>query len=183
MVRVQYCTLPELASTLCDLSMAYRTIPTSQPWFTSMGLFDPLADPPGPRYYYLPGHNFGLVSAVVNFNRFPELVVVSARALAAVPVDHYYDDLIVADTNNRRASNQNVGYTPDHGLGGSDRSNRKRDTLYVFRKRVGKSSRARVMMSTTRERMHFSSRARVIMITKRERTHLRCQFNFETPSC
>ena len=68
---------------LADLAMAYRTVPTSQPWYTAVGFFDPLSVPPGPRYYYLPGHNFGLVSAVVNFNRYPELVVVAVRAFCA----------------------------------------------------------------------------------------------------
>jgi len=33
----------------------------------------------------------------VNFNRFPELVVTAARALAAVPAEHYYDDFLVPD--------------------------------------------------------------------------------------
>ena len=35
--------------------------------------------------------------AVVNFNRYPELVVVAARALLFAPCDHYYDDFICAD--------------------------------------------------------------------------------------
>ena len=82
---------------LADLSMAYRTVPVSQPWYTVFGIFDPYATPPGPAYYFLPGHNFGLQSAVVNFNRFPELVVVAARAMALAPADHYYDDFIVPD--------------------------------------------------------------------------------------
>jgi hypothetical protein len=73
---------------MADLAMAYRTIPTSQPWFTTVGFFNPTSIPPRPEYYWLPGHNFGLASAVVNFNRYPEFVVVSLRALYAVPVDH-----------------------------------------------------------------------------------------------
>ena len=51
-----------------------------------------------------PGHNFGLASAVVNFNRYPEFVVVSLRALYAVPVDHYYDDFIIPDLEVGRRS-------------------------------------------------------------------------------
>ena len=90
-------SFPALTLALCDLAMAYRTVPTSQPWLTTMAFYDPRATPPGPRYYYLPGHNFGLVSAVVNFNRFPELVVVIARVLVALPAEHYYDDFIVPD--------------------------------------------------------------------------------------
>ena len=86
-----------LVIAMADLAMAYRTIPTSQPWFTTVGFFHPTSSPPRPEYYWLPGHNFGLASAVVNFNRYPEFVVVSLRALYAVPVDHYYDDFILTD--------------------------------------------------------------------------------------
>ena len=86
-----------LVTFLADLSMAYRTVPTSQPWYTTIAFFDPLASPPGPRYFWLPGHNFGLLSAVVNFNRFPELVVVVCRAFCALAIDHYYDDFIAVD--------------------------------------------------------------------------------------
>ena len=88
---------PAMTVALADLTMAYRCSPSAQPWFTSIGFFNPDIQPPRPQYYYLPGHNFGLASAVVNFNRYPELVVVAARALAAVPVDHYYDDFIILD--------------------------------------------------------------------------------------
>ena len=85
-----------VAVALADLASAYRTIPTSQPWFTAFAMWDPAAE--RVHFYFLPGHNFGLTSAVVNFNRFPELVVVAVRALAAVPCDHYFDDIIVADS-------------------------------------------------------------------------------------
>ncbi|MDC0526132.1 hypothetical protein OAO87_03940, partial [bacterium] len=89
--------VPATYTALADLAMAYRTVPTSQPWYTSIAFYDPRAAPPGPRYYYLPGHNFGLLSAVVNFNRFPELVVVAVRAFCALAIDHYYDDFILVD--------------------------------------------------------------------------------------
>jgi hypothetical protein len=87
--------MPPMTIALADLSMAYRTSPTSQPWFTTFCFFNPSST--RAEFYYLPGHNFGLVSAVVNFNRYPELVVVAARAIAAVPAEHYYDDFIIAD--------------------------------------------------------------------------------------
>eukprot|EP00900_Chrysochromulina_parva_P014490 jgi/Chrpa1/23041/Chrysochromulina_OHIO_Genome00025716-RA len=86
--------------------MAYRLIPCSQPWFTTFGFFDPTVVPPRPQYYWLPGHTFGHAASVVNFNRFGELLVIAARALAAVPVEHYVDDFII----------------PDLSLGGSDAS-------------------------------------------------------------
>ena len=89
--------LRDLTVTLLDLRAAYRTVPTSQPWYTSVAIFNNIVIPPRTELYYLPGHNFGLASAVVNFNRFPELVVVMARAITALPVDHFYDDFIVTD--------------------------------------------------------------------------------------
>ena len=85
---------------LADLTMAYRTIPTSQPWFTSFATLNPITDPPSVEYYYLPGHPFGLASAVVNFNRFPELISVVLRLAAACPFDHFYDDFIGVDIGN-----------------------------------------------------------------------------------
>ena len=93
-----------LVVAMADLSMAYRTIPTSQPWYTAIGFFNPTSRPPAPEYYWLPGHNFGLASAVVNFNRYPELIVVALRALFALIIDHYYDDFIIPDLEVGRRS-------------------------------------------------------------------------------
>ena len=76
----------EMRMVLLDLASAYRTIPTSQPWMTTVAFYNPARM--RPEFYYLPGHNFGLVSSVVNFNRFPELVVVAARAMFAVWAEH-----------------------------------------------------------------------------------------------
>ena len=89
---------PPMSVALCDLTMAYRTIPTCQPWYTCFAFFNPEASPPSPEIYYTPGHNFGLISAVVNFNRHPEAIVAVSRALLDVPVDHYFDDFIAADS-------------------------------------------------------------------------------------
>ena len=77
---------PDMRMVLLDLASAYRTIPTSQPWFTAVAFYNPRRL--RPEFFYLPGHNFGLVSSVVNFNRFPELVVVAARAMFAVWAEH-----------------------------------------------------------------------------------------------
>ena len=87
-VAAHHARLPPPAMQICllDLASAYRTIPTSQPWLTSVVFYNPTRQ--RTELYYLPGHNFGLVSSVVNFNRYPELVVVAARALFAVPADH-----------------------------------------------------------------------------------------------
>ena len=87
--------LRPMTVTLLDLSMAYRTVPTCQPWYTSIGIYNPAAH--RAEFYWLPGHNFGLTSAVVNFNRYPEFVVVVLRASLAIPAEHYFDDLLGPD--------------------------------------------------------------------------------------
>ena len=56
-----------------------------------------LADESDKARRRLLGHNFGLGAAVVNFNRYPELVVVVARAVCFVAADHCYDDFLVLD--------------------------------------------------------------------------------------
>ena len=89
---------PGLTSALADLTMAYRTIPSSQPWLTCFGHLDTGRTPPAPSYYFLPGHNFGLTSSVVNFNRYAETVAVLSSVYGGVVADHYYDDFIVVDT-------------------------------------------------------------------------------------
>ena len=87
-----------------DLFAAYRRVPTSQPEFTVVAVYcyeaepeagaPPLApeDAGAVRYCEVPGHNFGLQSAVVNFNRFPELAVAVSRRLMWIVNEHYFDD-------------------------------------------------------------------------------------------
>ena len=97
---------PGITTTLLDLAAAYRTIPTSQPWFTTFGIYHPTRE--RPEYYWLPGHNFGLVSAVVNFNLYPEFAVICMRALFSVAVEHYFDDLIAPDLSHGDTSAREV---------------------------------------------------------------------------
>ena len=89
--------VPRMSVAMLDLRAAYRSIPTAQPWWTAFAIHNPLASPPRAEIYLVPGHNFGLVSAVVNFNRFPELVTIAMRAIFAAPMEHYFDDFILPD--------------------------------------------------------------------------------------
>ena len=73
-----------------DLAAAYRHVPTSQPEYTNVAVWD--EDHKRVVYVEVPGHNFGLKSAVVNFNRFPALGVAIARRLCWCVVEHFYDD-------------------------------------------------------------------------------------------
>jgi hypothetical protein len=57
-----------------------------------------------PYFFILPGHNFGLLSAVVNFNRISRFFVEAARSLGAVTVDGYYDDFTVDEPSDLACS-------------------------------------------------------------------------------
>ena len=78
-----------------DLEAAYRRTPTSQPEYTTVAVFDTDADEV--VYAELPGHNFGLASAVLNFNRGPALFTAAARRLLWVCTEPYYDDSDVSE--------------------------------------------------------------------------------------
>ena len=91
-----------------DLTAAYRFVANSQPEYTVFCVWrfgDGLCQP-GPAFYYIPGHNFGMVSSVLNFNRFPKLMVAIARSLFALPVDQYFDDYYLTDLKVAGSSGQ-----------------------------------------------------------------------------
>lgn len=68
-----------------------RVLPRSlEPEYTNAAVWD--TDKQRVCFVEVPGHNFGLTSAVVNFNRFPELGVTVARRLLWIVTEHFYDD-------------------------------------------------------------------------------------------
>jgi hypothetical protein len=73
-----------------DLRAAYRKVPTSQPQYTLAACWDD--DEDDVKLVAVPGHNFGLTSAVLNFNRGPEMSTVAARRLLWIINEHFYDD-------------------------------------------------------------------------------------------
>ena len=73
-----------------DLRAAYRHVPTAQPEYTLVAVWDD--DKQDVVYCDVPGHNFGLKSAIVNFNRFPERAAVAARRLLWGVTEQYFDD-------------------------------------------------------------------------------------------
>ena len=89
----------EMAIGFEDLTAAYRFLPNSQPHFTVFCVwrFSDGKSVPCPVFYYVPGHNFGMASSVLNFNRFPKLMVAMARSLLALPVSQYFDDYFIMD--------------------------------------------------------------------------------------
>ena len=60
--------------------------------------------------FRVPGHNFGKVSAVLNFNCIPEPVVAFSRRALAVPVTQFYDDQGVHEPSYARGSGQSVHF-------------------------------------------------------------------------
>ena len=89
-----------------DLRAAYRRVPTSQPEYTCVAVWD--NDNEKVVYCEVPGHNFGLTSAVVNFNRFPELATIAARRLLWCVTEHYYDDNDTTELECADATGQEV---------------------------------------------------------------------------
>ena len=73
-----------------DVGAAYRHAPNSQPEYSNVAVWND--DEKCVSYCELPGHNFGLKSAVVNFNRYPEIATCFARRVLWVLSEHYYDD-------------------------------------------------------------------------------------------
>ena len=47
--------------------------------------------------YNVPGQCFGLKSAVLNFNRFPEFSVHCCQRMVSVCVEHFYDDFVTVE--------------------------------------------------------------------------------------
>lgn len=89
-----------------DLRAAYRHVPTRQMRYTNVAVWDD--DRKRVAYCEVPGHNFGLKSAVVNFNRFPELAAVFARRILWVVTEHYYDDNSTAEPSCTGSSGQSA---------------------------------------------------------------------------
>jgi hypothetical protein len=87
-----------------DVRAAYRKVPTSQPEYTCVAVWN--TDAERVVYCIVPGHNFGLTSAVANYCRSPELVMCAARRLAWVLNEHYVDDHDICEPESAGDSGQ-----------------------------------------------------------------------------
>ena len=126
----------EMAIGFEDLTAAYRFVANSQPNFTVFCVwrFSDGKSQAGPAFYYVPGHNFGMVSSVLNFNRYPKLMVAMARSLLALPVSQYFDDYFLMDLRSAGASGQ-LGLQQLHIITNRPLDNGKRQSMAS--KRVG----------------------------------------------
>ena len=95
-----------LAGGTDDLADAYRHVPCSQPEYTVVVIIDPVSRQPA--YFTMGGFNFGLKSAVLQFNRFPEVMVAVARRLLAIVCTHFYDDYCVVEPTETAAHAQQM---------------------------------------------------------------------------
>jgi hypothetical protein len=88
-----------------DIEKAYWRVPNSQPEFSVVVQMD-LDRPEGPRVVLLriPGHSFGLVSAVTNVNSLAEFTTHCSRWIGRAACGRYYDDLFIIDPRRGRDS-------------------------------------------------------------------------------
>ena len=78
-----------------DLKDAYRHAPVEEPQYGVVAQ----ASPSGAvEYFTMPGFNFGISSAVPQFNRIPELCVLCARRIFGVVAAKFFDDFNVTET-------------------------------------------------------------------------------------
>ena len=87
-----------------DLADAYRHIPTRSPQYTVVALWSPTEKEV--RYFTLPGFNFGLKSAVPQFNRVAETTTLIANEIVGVVCCHFFDDYNVTEPTETAASGQ-----------------------------------------------------------------------------
>lgn len=74
-----------------DIGKAYRRLMCAHPEYSVVAIWD--TDIEGVAYYTMYGHNFGLKSAVLSFNRHSQLLSWVARAWFGVPNAAYFDDV------------------------------------------------------------------------------------------
>ena len=87
--------MPPMAAGTEDVADAYRHVPNDDMRFTCFVQCNP--ETGEPAFFVMPGFNFGLKSAVLQFNRFPELVVAFARRALGIACTHFYDDFAVVE--------------------------------------------------------------------------------------
>jgi hypothetical protein len=108
-----------------DLTSAYRRVPTSEPEFTIVAIFNPDLKGGSTCFCEVYGHNFGLRSAVTNFSRVPALLVATARRVLACMTSVYIDDYITPELLSASGSGQeSVAFI--HNMANIPLSNEKR---------------------------------------------------------
>ena len=73
-----------------DIQHAYRVLGGRAPCFATVAQWDPERNQVA--FFIVPGLNFGLKSAVNQFNRVPALITAVARRVLGIPCGNYFDD-------------------------------------------------------------------------------------------
>ena len=87
-----------------DWPRAYRKAPVRSPRFNVVAVWNPYES--RTEYFLLAGFNFGLLSAVVGFNRWPRFVIAMARAWLGCCAVSYFDDAFVGEPAYAKGSGQ-----------------------------------------------------------------------------
>ena len=98
-----------------DVVKAYRRMAASDAGTTVVALWDARVE--AVRFFLMPGHNFGLVSAVLSWNRQSQLVACLARRYFGVPCAAYFDDYDVCEPNWATPSGKGVLHRLHEWLG------------------------------------------------------------------
>ena len=87
-----------------DWPKAYRRSPVLDPRFNVVAVWNPFEH--RTEYFLLAGFNFGLLSAVCAYNRWPRFAVSAARCWLGCCVDSYFDDCFVGEPQYAGGSGQ-----------------------------------------------------------------------------
>jgi hypothetical protein len=120
-----------------DVGDAYKVIGNGQPWFAVATLVDPdltSAEARDDCFYVIPGHNFGLVSAVTNFNAPVEFSTFVAASTLLVVTDHMFDDLPTVDRAGfaKDAQRANCRFHERMGLAMAESKHQEASSLFKF---------------------------------------------------
>ena len=125
---------PDMRLGTDDMEAAYRRVPVRDMAWSCVAQLDPASREA--RFFVLPGHNFGLISSVLNFNRVPEFMVHAARRILACCTSHFYDDYPVCEPSFACQSSQNaLGFL--HTLAGFPFSEEKHERCSRVSKYLG----------------------------------------------
>ena len=87
-----------------DWPKAYRRSPVQDPRHNVVAVWNPFER--RPEFFILAGFNFGLLSAVCAYNRWPRFAVSAARCWLGCCVDSYFDDCFVGEPQYAAGSGQ-----------------------------------------------------------------------------
>jgi len=89
---------------LDDVEKAYRRMAALDAAATVVAIWDTNVFPNRVTYWTMPGHNFGLASAVLSFNRCSQFAAQACRRFYGMPIAAYFDDYCMVEPTWCRSS-------------------------------------------------------------------------------